>query len=330
MRTLLRKVGQLVLVVIVVTFLTQVLVGFIPGDVAEIVTRCNPKPTTDSETSRTQAKVCADAQAAIRKEAHLDRNTFVRYGYWLKDFVQGDFGKRYNGPQSSLEVRPQVGRALPVSLEIMFWAQFVALLVSIPLGVLAAYRQGKLPDKLISSASFALLSMPGFALAFILSYYLSSKLKWLPSGYFAWDKGTAQHLKSLVIPVISLAAGQLAVYLRLLRSDLVTTLQQDFIAMAKAKGLKPGRILWRHALRPSSLTLLTVAGLQTGALIGGALVVEFIFSIPGMGQLIGTAIGTRQVIELQSYVAVVAIVFVLVNFLVDYLYSLLDPRIRSV
>jgi peptide/nickel transport system permease protein len=133
----------------------------------------------------------------------------------------------------------------------------------------------------------------------------------------------------MIIPSVSLAMGQLAVYARLLRTDLITTLQQDFVAMAKAKGLKPARILWRHALRPSSLTLLTVIGLQTGALIGTAVVVEVIFGIPGMGSLIAYAISQRQYVELQSEVAVIAILFVLVNFLVDYIYTLLDPRIRS-
>jgi peptide/nickel transport system permease protein len=148
-------------------------------------------------------------------------------------------------------------------------------------------------------------------------------------GYAPWGDGIWEHLRTLIIPVVSLAAGQLAVYQRLLRGDLLATLQQDFIAVAKAKGLKPRRILWRHALRPSSLTLLTVAGLQTGALIGGAIVVEVIFGIPGMGSLIQYAVTTRQYAELQSEVAVVAIVFVLVNFLVDYLYTVLDPRIRT-
>lgn len=135
-------------------------------------------------------------------------------------------------------------------------------------------------------------------------------------------------LKEMILPSLSLAMGQLAVYMRLLRSDLIATLQQDFISMAKAKGLKPSRILWRHALRPSSLTLLTAAGLQTGALIGGTLVAEVIFGIPGIGLMIINAIGKRQIIELQSLVAVVAVLFVLINFGVDALYRVLDPRIR--
>lgn len=313
MKTFLAKFGRLVLVVVVVTFLTQLLTSFVPGELDEILA---PFSTPEQ-------------RASIRADLGLDENIFVRYGRWLGDFAQGDLGKRYTGAQSSIPVGPEVKRALPISLELMFWSQLIALGLAIPLGIVAAYRQGKVLDRVISGTAFALLALPSFALALMLAYYLGARAGILPVlGYKPWSAGIWEHLRFMIIPAVSLAVGQLAVYLRLLRSDLIATLQQDFIAVAKAKGLKPRRILWRHALRPSSLTLLTVAGLQTGALIGGTIVVEVIFSIPGMGSLIGNAIVKRQYVELQSLVAIVAIVFVLVNFLVDYLYTLLDPRVR--
>jgi peptide/nickel transport system permease protein len=137
-----------------------------------------------------------------------------------------------------------------------------------------------------------------------------------------------QHFKAMVLPTVCLAAGQIAVYMRLLRSDMIATLQEDFVTMAKAKGLRPSRILWRHALRPSSLTLLTVAGLTVGTLIGGAVVLERLFALPGMGTLIADAILNRQYVALQSYVAVIALGYVLVNFIVDIMYAAFDPRIR--
>ena len=132
----------------------------------------------------------------------------------------------------------------------------------------------------------------------------------------------------MALPAISLAVGQIAGYMRLLRSDMIATLQEDFILMAKAKGITNRRILWRHALRPSSLTLLTVAGLNVGALIGGTVVIEVIFQLPGMGTLLYTAIAERQYVMLQSLVAVIAIGYVLVNVFIDILYSILDPRLR--
>ena len=141
---------------------------------------------------------------------------------------------------------------------------------------------------------------------------------------------SVEHFKSLTLPAISLAVGQIAVYMRLLRSDMIATLQEDYILMAKAKGIPTRRILWRHALRPSSLTLLTVAGLNVGALIGGTVVIEVIFQHPRHGhQLLFNAIFGRQFVELQSLVAVIAIGYVLVNFAVDVLYTVLDPRIRD-
>ena len=333
MKTFLSKVGRLLAVVVIVTFLTQVLTSLVPGRLEDILAPCSETSTSTGPPSaavQDSINACKDVHATIRHETGLDQNIFVRYAKWLGKFVTGDLGRRYSSTTSSQPIAPEVRRALPISLELMLWSQLVALGIAIPLGVVAAYRPGKIIDRLISGGAFALLAMPAFALGLILAAYLGAKAGILPVlGYANWSAGPWEHLKYLVIPVISLSAGQIAVYLRLLRSDLIATLQQDFIAMAKAKGLSPRRILWRHALRPSSMTLLTVAGLQTGALIGGALVVEVIFGIPGLGSMLGAAILKRQYIEMQSEVAIVAIIFVLVNFLVDYLYTLLDPRIRN-
>jgi peptide/nickel transport system permease protein len=138
----------------------------------------------------------------------------------------------------------------------------------------------------------------------------------------------SNHLEYMFWPAFTLAVGQVAIYMRLLRSDMVATLQENFITMARAKGIPNRRILWRHALRPSSLTLLTVAGLNIGTLIGGAVVVEVIFNVPGMGEKIYQAIVANEYVELQSYILVIAFLFVLVNFFVDFLYAVLDPRIR--
>jgi peptide/nickel transport system permease protein len=156
------------------------------------------------------------------------------------------------------------------------------------------------------------------------------KLGWLPtSGYTHPSQSIVDNVKGLILPALSLAVGQIAAYMRLLRSDMIATLQEDYILMAKSKGIPTRRVLWRHALRPSSLTLLTVAGLNIGALIGGTIVVENLFGIPGMGQLLYFAIFGRQFVELQSLVAVIAIGYVLVNVAVDVLYTVLDPRIRD-
>jgi peptide/nickel transport system permease protein len=173
-----------------------------------------------------------------------------------------------------------------------------------------------------------MLAIPTFALGFVLQYYFAVKLHWFASSGYSGLADPADHYRKMLLPTITLAVGQIAVYMRLLRSDMIATLQQDFITMAKAKGLRTRRILFRHALRPSSLTLLTVAGLNVGTLIGGALIVEVVFNIPGMGYLLYESIARRQIVAFQSIVAVIAILYILVNFAVDLLYTVLDPRIR--
>jgi peptide/nickel transport system permease protein len=264
----------------------------------------------------------------LRSDLGLDDPVWVQYGRWLGDFVTGDLGDYYS-VTGERPVADRVGKALPVSLQLMVEAQVLALLIAIPLGVFAAYRAGSRADRAASASMFGLLAIPNFALALVLAYYVGVVLGWLPvSGYVAPSTDLLEHFRRMALPALSLAVGQTAIYMRLLRSDMIATLQEDFVGMAKAKGLPPAHILWRHALRPSSLTLLTVAGLNVGTLIGGAVVVEVIFSLPGMGTLLAEAISSRQYIALQSLVAVIAIAYVVLNFLIDTLYSILDPRIR--
>jgi peptide/nickel transport system permease protein len=313
-RTVARRLFQLAIVLVLVTIFTALLVSMVPGDPAEVIAPFASEEQRD----------------AIRADLHLDDPLYVRYVDWLGDFVQGDFGNYYS-VSSSRPVADDIGNALPVSLQLMLYAQLIALAFAIPLGVFTAYRAGSRFDRLTNAVAFGLLAVPSFALALVLSFYVGTKYGWLPPiGYTRFGDDPVEHLRRMVLPSVSLAAAQVAVYMRLLRTDMIATLQEDFITMAKAKGMSPRRILWGHALRPSSLTLLTVAGLNVGTLIGGAVIIEVIFTLPGMGLLIAQAIAARQYVALQSLVAIVAIGYVVVNFLVDLLYAVLDPRIRHV
>jgi peptide/nickel transport system permease protein len=294
--------------VILVTLFASFLLELLPGDPVEVLV-----PFGSDE-----------QREAVREDLGLDRPFLVRYGDWLGGFVQvwdPDLGNYYT-VSSQRPVIDRVADALPVSLQLMVYAQVLGLIIAIPLGVLTAYRKDTFFDRMSNTTAFAMLAIPNFALGFVLQYYLAVELGWFPV------TGNQQSWW-WVLPAITLAVGQIAVYMRLLRSDMIATLQQDFITMAKAKGLRTRRILFRHALRPSSLTLLTVAGLNVGTLIGGTLIVEVVFQIPGMGLLLFEAIATRQIVAFQSMVAIVAILYVVVNFAVDLLYSALDPRIRN-
>jgi len=319
---LVRALGKrfllLALVLFLVTLFTSLLLTMVPGDPVDTLV-----PVADENSPVVQQR-----KAEIRHRLNLDDPLPARYAAWLGDFVTGDFGDYYR-VSSEDPVGDRLKEALPVSLQLMVYSQVLALLVAIPLGVAAAYRAGTFFDRAANMGAFALLAVPNFVLALGLAYYIGVWLGWLPpSGYVSPSEDLFEHVRRMVLPTLTLAAAQIAVYMRLLRSDMVQTLQEDFIQMARSKGISDRRVLWRHALRPSSLTLLTVAGLNVGTLISGALVVEVIFTIPGLGMALFEAISERQYVALQSFVAVLAILYVLVNFLVDIAYTVIDPRIR--
>ena len=307
-----RKLLQLVIPVILVTLFASFLLELLPGDPVEVLV-----PFGSDE-----------QRQLVREETGLDQPFLVRYGNWLGGFVTGDMGNQYT-VSSTRPVVDRVTTSLWPTVLLMVYAQTLALIIAIPVGVIAAYRQDTWFDRLSNTSAFAMLAIPTFALGFVLQYYIGVKLGWADTGgYKSPTQDLAGHVRSMILPTITLAVGQIAVYMRLLRSDMIATLQQDFITMAKAKGITTKRILFRHALRPSSLTLLTVAGLNIGTLIGGALIIEVVFNIPGLGYLMGEAIATRQIVMFQSLVAIIAIFYVFVNFCVDILYTVLDPRIR--
>ncbi len=313
MRAALRRVIQLVVVLLCVSFFSFGLLSLAPGDpVVAIVGFASPQQL-----------------ASVRHQLHFDRPFLVQYWSWLSGLLHGNLGNEYFGPTGLQKVSTAIGQSLPVSLQLMVYAMIITILIAVPLGVLAAYKSGTVIDRVINMTAFGSIALPDFALALLLSYWVGVKLHWLPSQeYVHPSQNLFEHLKHMILPALSLAVGQIAGYMRLLRSDMIATLQEDFILMAKAKGITTRRILWRHALRPSSLTLLTVAGLNVGALIGGTVVIEIIFGLPGMGKLLFTAVAERQFVMLQSLVAVIALGYVLVNVFIDVLYSILDPRLR--
>jgi peptide/nickel transport system permease protein len=315
MPILIRRLLQIAVVFVVVTFFTVALMSLVPGSPETVVI---PFDATGGE-----------LRDQFRSENHLDRPLVIQWANWAKDFVTGDLGNYYTSTGTD-PVSDRVTRAAPVTALLIVYTQVLSLAVAIPVAVFAAYRAGGKRDRALGFLAYGAISLPNFALALILTYLLGVRFSILPTrGYVGFGDSPIEHFKSMAIPVIALSVGQIAVYMRLLRSDLVATLQEDFILMAKAKGVSNQRVLWRHALRPSSITLLTVAGLNVGTLIGGSVVIEFLLGIPGLGLELGNAIFARQYVALQSLVAIVAITFVLINFLVDWLYTVVDPRIRE-
>ena len=307
-----RKLLTLIPVLLVVSFLTYVMLDFLPGDPALSVLGIGG--------------ASAEAIEAVRADLRLDDPLPVRYLGWLGDAVQGDFGRSY---QKRQEVFDAVKERLPVTLEIALLAMLMSVVLAIPLGVLTAYRSGTRLDKSVTGVTFGLLALPNFMLALLLIYTLSVRYGFFPAtGWTKFSEDPVENLKSAFMPALSLAVGNLAVLTRLLRTDMIATLQEDHVLLARSKGLSTARILFRHALRPSSFSLLTVGGLQIGALLGGAVIIEQIFALPGMGRLLIDSIFQRDLLIVQGVVLLIAVIYVVVNAAVDILYTFLDPRIR--
>jgi peptide/nickel transport system permease protein len=264
--------------------------------------------------------------ALAKKEFNLDQSLPVRYFIWLSDFVRGDFGVTFSSTGQP-PVSGVVSERLPRTISLVFLAQMFAVLVSIPWAIIAAARAGKISDRISTINAFFLVAMPNFAIAVILKFVFSLKLGWTPITYVA-DDPLQSRLFQLLLPSLTIGLPVAAVYQRLLRSDLITTLQQDFILLARTKGLSKTRILFVHALRPSLFSFITVVGLNTGALIGGSIVAETVFRIPGIGSTLVESIFRNDFPVVLAIVMIVASGFVVINLLVDFAYTLIDPRVR--
>jgi peptide/nickel transport system permease protein len=311
MRALLRKLPPLVATLIVVSFLTFLLTSLLPGDPAIQILGESANP---------------ERIAAVRADLRLDDPLPVRYVRWLGDAAQGDFGRSYRTNQ---QVREAIIERLPVTIQVGGMAIVFALIGAIPLGMISAYRSGGPVDRGVTGGSFLLLAVPSFMMAILLILIFAVQLDWLPAtGWTRISRDLGANLRGAILPAASLAVGELAVYTRLLRSDMIGTLQEDYIALARAKGMPTVWILLRHALRPSSFSLLTVVGLQVGAVMTGSVVIETLFALPGVGRLLIDSIFQRDLIMVQGIALIVAVSYVVVNFVVDLVYTYLDPRIR--
>ena len=263
----------------------------------------------------------------VTERYHLDEPLVVQYAYWLKGFVTLDMGYSYIQSQ---DVTDMFKQRLPVTIFIGFWATLIGLMIAVPAGVYSAYRRDAWSDRLMSVGSFAMLSLPALVLGVLLSYLLCVRFVLFPliGDYVApWDDPW-QHFRNFFLPALTLGVGLGAVWTRILRADMILTLQSDYIMLAHAKGMSPTRVLWVHALRGSVLSLLTSVAINVGALIGGAVVIEEIFSMPGVGLRLFESVQANDLLTLQAIVAALAVAVVVTNLLVDLLYAVIDPRIR--
>jgi peptide/nickel transport system permease protein len=318
MRYVRKRLPHLVVVIVVSTFLSLLLLTELStqGDVNQIASSIAGPGASAADLKE------------VENQFGLDKPIVIQYAIWAKNFIVGDFGTSY---QYKVSVRSLITDRLPVSLQLMSYSLLLALVIAIPLGALAAYRANGSLDRTVTTVSFALLSIPNYVLAIILVYVFAQRLDWFPSisKYYSPIEDFGGHISNVALPAIALAAGNIAVFMRLLRADMVSTFQQDFVTMARAKGMSTTYLVWRHAFRPSTFALVTAAATNVGALIGGSVIIEQIFAYPGMGNLLVDAIFRRDLLTVQACVVVFSLVYVLINFLVDLSYAFIDPRVRD-
>lgn len=282
----------------------------------------------------------------IRENMGLDKPIFVQYGLFLKDALRGDLG---DSIVTGRPVTTELLTRLPATLELTAFAMLIAILVGIPVGVISAVRQYSLLDKTTSVLALTGISMPIFWLAMILVVIFGVNLELLPfpgrldpttgitaiTGLVLVDSlltlnfaGFWDGLLHLIMPALALATIPMAVIMRMTRSSMLEVMNEDYVRTARAKGVVPWRVVFKHALRNAMLPTITVIGLQTGLLMGGAIITETIFSWPGIGLYTYNSISSRDYASIQGVVLYAALLFVLVNLLVDILYAILDPRVR--
>ncbi|MDP6346034.1 MAG: ABC transporter permease [Alphaproteobacteria bacterium] len=312
MRYLFGRLMHLLAVLLAVTILTFMLVNVLPGDIAYDIAGL------DASEEEVQA---------IREELGLNRPALVRYVEWLGGVVSGHWGQSYRTGELVIDA---IMTRFPVSLELVIIAQVFAMLLAVPLGIVSALRANSKIDRVITIGGFFCLSVPNFMMAIILIYVFGLWLGWLPvTGYEPISEGLWVNVRTFILPAFSFALAEWTVLTRVLRADMIGVLQEDYISMARAKGMPMRRILWVHALRPSSFSLITLLGLQIGALIGGSIIIESIFALPGVGRLLIGSIFARDFMMIQGCVTFIALAYVVVNFTVDMCYALLDPRVRT-
>ena len=288
-----------------------VMIELVPGDPAAFMLGINAAP---------------DTLAALRAELGLDANPAVRYVRWVSGMLIGDFGVSYT---YQVPVAELVSARLVVSLPLAVMALLLSILIAIPAGMFAAVRRGQAADVGIMGVTQLGIAIPNFWFAMLLVMVFAIHLRWVSAGGFpGWEAGVIEGVKALLLPAIALAVQQASILARVVRSALLDTLTQDYIRTARARGLSRRQVLVRHAFRNAMIPVLTILGLQFSFLIAGAVIIENVFFLPGLGRLVFQGITQRDLIVVESVVMLLVFAVIMVNFMVDIAYAIIDPRLR--
>ena len=308
----LHRLVSLLASLIVASLVVFAAVEIVPGDPARFMLGINAQP---------------DTVAALRAELGLDRLLVERYLSWVGGLFTGDLGVSYTYRSPVSEI---VAERLQVSLPLAVYALVLTVVIAFPVGMLAAGSRSGVVDTLFTGATQLGIAVPNFWFALLLILLFSVNLGWFSAGGFpGWEAGLLPGLQALTLPAIALALPQASILARVLRSSLIDTLSDDYIRTARAKGLSAGQALRRHALRNAMIPVFTIIGLQFSFLIAGAVIIENVFFLPGLGRLVLQAITQRDLIVVESVVMLLVLAVILVNFVVELAYAWIDPRLRK-
>ncbi|MCZ8102155.1 MAG: ABC transporter permease [Burkholderiales bacterium] len=315
MAFILKRIGTSLLLVWAVATLVFLAIRMVPGDPAALLlsqSGASPDPAT---------------VATLRAQLGLDRPVYVQYGEAMLGAVQGDLGKSL---RDGTPVRQQIALRLPRTLELIGAAGLLAVLFGLPLGTIAALRRGQWLDRLITAVAGLSLSVPVFVIGTLFVMVFAQQLRWVPAGGFvSFEQNPGQHLLLLLMPALTIAIGLVAIVTRMTRAAVLDVLSRDFIRTARAKGVSRGRIILHHVLRNAMMPVVTVLALNLGGLLGGTVLVEFVFNWPGLSGYLVSAVGARDYPEVVGIILVISVLFVLLNMAVDLFYAVLDPRVRQ-
>ena len=311
LRYTLKRLLSLTLSLMVASVVIFVSIEVVPGDPASYMLGINAQE---------------DTVAALREELGLNVPKIQRYLGWIGGLVRGDFGVSYT---YRTPVADMIGERMWISLPLALFALTMSTLIAFPAGILAATRRGSVWDVIVMGVTQLGIAIPNFWFAMLMVLVFAINLRWFSAGGFpGWDAGLLVGLKALLLPAISLALPQASILARVMRSALLDTLDEDFIRTARAKGLTTGQTLRRHALRNAMIPVLTIIGLQFSFLLAGAIIIENVFFLPGLGRLVFQSISQRDLIVVESVVMLLVFAVVMVNFAVDIAYAAVDPRLR--
>lgn len=314
LKFILRRILLMIPVLFGVSLVTFLIVRFIPGDPVQVLLGADRRSTPEQIEN-------------IRRAYGLDQSYPVQYIKWLGHVLSGDLGKSL---RTGRPLTQELGLRLPVTIQLTVFAAIIGLIPAIFFGVMAAIRRNTRLDYLTTVTALAGISVPNFFLATLLVLLFSFKLRWLPNvGYRPFTDDPILNLKLMILPALSLGLPFMAIVMRFTRSAVLEVMNQDYIRVARAKGMTQGRVILRHVMPNAGIPVLTIAGIQVAALLGGTVIVEQIFALPGIGRYIYEAIANRDYPVVQSVTLVMAAIFVTVSLIVDVLYAVLDPRLRQ-